>query len=124
MPDHVPEATPIACSLSQGDLAERQRRWHALADNAILDIVPTEYGLRMRFRADPGVGAELSDLAVLERDCCAFADWTVHSDDDVQVMDVRGSSPAAVATVHAMFAELRASHPAEPDSTARRRGGD
>ena len=124
MPRPVPGATPIACSLGAGDLAERQRRWHALADNAILDIAPTGYGLRMRFRADPGVGAELRDLSALERDCCAFADWTVHSDGDVQVMDVRGSSPDAVATVHAMFAELGAPQPAEPDSTGQGRGCD
>ena len=108
MPGPVPDATPTACSLGPGDLAERQRRWHALADNSILDITPTRYGLRMRLRADPGVGAELRDLAALERDCCAFAAWTVHSAGDVEVMDIRGSSPAAVATVQAMFAELPA----------------
>jgi hypothetical protein len=102
----VPDATPISCSLGQGDLAERQRRWHALAGNAILDVAQTGHGLRMRFRAGPGIGAELRDLAALERDCCSFADWTVHSDADAHVMDVRGSSPAAVAAVHAMFAEL------------------
>jgi hypothetical protein len=123
MPGPVPDATAIACSLGQRDLAERQRRWHALTDNAILDIAPTGYGLRMRFRADPGVGAELRDLAALERACCAFADWSVHADGDVQVMDVRGTSPAAVAAVHAMFGELRAPRPAEPGSPAQERGG-
>jgi hypothetical protein len=111
MPDPIPDTAPIACSLGRGDLAGRQRRWQALADDAILDIASTGYGLRLRFRADPGVGAELRDLAALERDCCAFADWTVHSDGDAQVMDVRGSSPAGVAAVQAMFAELRASSP-------------
>jgi hypothetical protein len=109
MPDPAPDTAPIACSLGQGDLAERQRRWHTLARNAILDIAPTGHGLRLRFRADPGVVAELRDLAALERDCCAFADWTVNSDADAHVMDIRANSPAAVATVHAMFAGLRAS---------------
>lgn len=108
MPERVPDTAPIACSLGQRDLAERQRRWRALASNAILDIAPTGYGLRLRFRADPAVVAELRDLAALERDCCSFADWTVHSDADCHVVDIRGNSPAGVATVHAMFAGLGA----------------
>jgi MerR family transcriptional regulator, copper efflux regulator len=107
MPGPDPDNAPIACSLSQDDLAGRQVRWRELADRALLDIAATDDGLRMRFRADPGAGAELRELAALERDCCPFADWTVHTDGDAHVMDIRGSSPAAVATVHTMFAELR-----------------
>jgi hypothetical protein len=108
MPDPVPDTAPIACSLAPRDLAERQRRWRALARKSILDVAPTRYGLRLRFRADPAVGTELRDLAALERDCCSFADWTVHSDADDHVLDIRGNSPVGVATVRAMFAGLRA----------------
>jgi hypothetical protein len=107
MPDPVPDYAPVVCSLGQRDLARRQRRWRALTSSALLDVAPTDHGLRMRFRADPGAEAELRDLAALERDCCSFATWTVHSSDDAHVMDIRGSSQEAVAAVRAMFAGIR-----------------
>lgn len=100
--DHI----PIACSLGQDDLAGRQRRWHALADRAIIDLTPTGYGLRMRFRDEPGVEAELRQLAALERDCCAFADWAVLADGGAIALDVRGQSAGSVPVVHEMFASL------------------
>jgi hypothetical protein len=102
------EPAPIACSLGQGDLADRQRRWHALADGAILDVISTDHGLRMRFRRDPRVESELRDLAALEQDCCAFADWTVHRDDDAYVMDIRGTTAESIPAVQEMFTSLRA----------------
>jgi len=108
MPDPVSHAEPIACSLGRDNLAERQRRWYALADNAILNVSPTQHGVRMRFLARADVEAELRDLASLELDCCSFADWTVHSEGDTLAMDVRGINPAAVAAVRTMFVQLRA----------------
>jgi len=102
------DAAPIACSLGRDDLAERQQRWHTLAARAMLDVLSTDDGLRLRFRPDPGVEAELRELAALERDCCAFADWTVHGDDDAWVMDIRGTSAEAVPAVREMFTSVRA----------------
>lgn len=101
------EPAPIACSLDQDDLAERQRRWDALADRTSVERVSTDYGLRMRFGGVPGIEEELRDLAALEQDCCAFADLTVHSDGDAWVMDVRGTSAESVTAVQEMFAGLR-----------------
>lgn len=108
----ISDSIPIACSLGQADLADRERRWHALADRAIIDLAPTGYGLRMRFRAEPGVEAELHQLAALERDCCAFADWAVRADSGVIALDVSGKSADSVPAVQEMFAGLgsRASH--------------
>lgn len=103
----VPDPAPIACSLGQDDLADRRLRWQALADRAIIDVAPTDYGLRMRFRDEPGVEAELRDLAAFERDCCAFAEWTVGTDDAALAMDVRGTSAESVPVVQEMFAGLR-----------------
>lgn len=103
----VPDAAPIACSLGQDDLADRRERWHTLADRAIIDVAPTDYGLRMHFRDEPGVEAELRALAALERDCCAFADWTVLADGKALAIDVRGSSAESVPVVQEMFTSLR-----------------
>lgn len=115
--DHIPGGkvepvqadSPIACSLGQDDLAERQRRWQVLADRASVDVTSTDYGLRVRFRGEPEIEAELRDFAALERDCCSFADWTVHSDGDASVMDIRGNSAESVAAIQQMFAGLRRS---------------
>lgn len=103
-----PDGAPIACSLNQDDLADRQRRWHALAERALIDRTRTGCGLRMRFRVEPGVEPELRELAALERSCCAFADWTVATDDHALAFDVRGTSADAVLVVQKMFTELRA----------------
>ena len=108
------DAAPIACSLGQADLADRQRGWHALAGRAIIDLAPTGYGLRMRFRDEPGVEAELQQLAALERDCCAFADWAVHADSGVLALDVRGKSAESVPAVQEMFTSLGSRAPRQP----------
>jgi hypothetical protein len=114
MMEPISDSIPIACSLGQADLADRERRWHALADRAIIDLAPTGYGLRMRFRAEPGVEAELHQLAALERDCCAFADWAVRADSGVIALDVSGKSADSVPAVQEMFAGLGSRAPHQP----------
>ncbi len=54
-----------------------------------------------------GVEAELHELAALERECCAFADWQIRAHPDRIVLDVSGKSPEAVVAVQAMFGALR-----------------
>jgi hypothetical protein len=97
----------VACSLNQGDLAKRHDRWVALARRAAIDAVATGNGLRLLFRADPGVEVELRQLAELERDCCAFADWSVRARGDEVVLDVTADSEEGIVAVQAMFGGLR-----------------
>jgi hypothetical protein len=96
--------TTVACSLGQQDLAERQARWSALAADADLEIAPTENGLRLLFRERPGVAEELHELVALERECCAFADWSLKT---AIVLDVSGESAEEITAVQAMFTGLR-----------------
>jgi hypothetical protein len=96
----------VACSLGRSDLAERRARWQRLADAALVERARTESGLRLVFRRGEGVEPELHALAGLERECCAFADWTVTADGERVVLDVSAASPEAVAAVQAMFASL------------------
>jgi ketosteroid isomerase-like protein len=63
----------------------------------------TPAGLQLRFRDAPGVDAELHQLAELERDCCAFADLSVHPDGEQVVLDVAAADEEGVAAVQAMF---------------------
>jgi hypothetical protein len=97
----------IACSLNQGDLVERQDRWLELARRAAIEAVTTSNGLRLLFRAEPGVEAELRQLAELERDCCSFADWSVRTRGNEVVLDVTAESEEGITAVQAMFGGLR-----------------
>jgi len=71
----------IACSLNGAERAQRTERWHALGG---YEVEQLHNGIRLVFAND--VEHKLQELAVLERTCCAFADW-----------DVRGNSIAITA---------------------------
>jgi hypothetical protein len=97
----------VACSLDESDLKDRRGRWLQLTERAAIDVVTTADGQRLLFRIAPGIEAELRQLAELERDCCAFAEWTVHAGGDALVLDVTAESAEGIAAVHAMFDRLR-----------------
>ena len=86
------ESAMIACSLERAELADRQDRWLQLGERAGVDLLTTENGLRLLFRAAPGVEGELRQLAELERDCCAFAQWSVHTRGEEVVLDVTATN--------------------------------
>jgi hypothetical protein len=94
--------TQVACTLDDGQMSERRRRWHALAERAVADRTETENGLRLAFRNEAGVADELRELAALERTCCAFADWSVRG----TVLEVTGTGDEGIAAVHGMFRSL------------------
>jgi hypothetical protein len=106
-PQERQRSAPIACSLAQADLANRQDRWLQLWRRAAVNAVTTSTGLRLLFRAAPGVEAELSQLAELERDCCAFADWSVRARGTELVLDVTAPTDEGIKAVQAMFPRLR-----------------
>jgi hypothetical protein len=97
---------PIACSLEAYQRVARRERWLTLASRVLVAVETTERGLRLVFAAEDGVAAELQELAELERDCCAFAAWTVRADGDRVVLAVDAEG-AAVAAVQGMFGPLR-----------------
>lgn len=94
----------VACSLGRTDLARRQKRWLALAARTPARVSRTGAGLRLTFGAGAGVAEELSALVALERECCAFADWSLHTGPAQVVLDISGGTPEAVAAVREMFA--------------------
>ncbi len=96
----------VACSLNASELSSRVSRWQALAGVADPRVARTGRGLRIAFAAGPGVAAELAELADLERDCCAFATWSVRDDGDRLLLEVSAITDDGVPAVQAMFAEL------------------
>jgi len=96
----------VACTLGTGDRARRAARWAALTARALRQASRTERGLRLVFGAGPGVEDELRSLAALERDCCAFARWSVTAADRRLTLEVSGDSEEAVAAAQALFPAL------------------
>jgi len=83
----------IACSLDRADRAERAARWHALGGYAVEQL---DNGIRLVFANN--VEHELHELAVLERECCAFADWDVSGN----TIAITADNVTAVAAVRAL----------------------
>jgi hypothetical protein len=106
-PQESQRSAPIACSLAEADLANRQDRWLQLWQRAAVNATTTSNGLQLLFRAAPGVEAELGQLADLERDCCAFADWSVRARGEELVLDVTAPTEQGITAVQAMFGKLR-----------------
>lgn len=103
-PEQAPwEPVPIACALTKADLEVRRDRWLELAGRGGIEVASTENGLRLTFPGTPGVEEELRQLAELERDCCAFADWSVRSGGGKVVLDVTAASEMGIAVVQGMF---------------------
>jgi hypothetical protein len=96
----------VACTLSSEELSTRGSRWLRLRDRGAVDVATIPAGLRLRFRADPGVEHELRQLADLERECCGFAEWVVTVEDESVFLDVTAEGEA-VSAVQSMFASLR-----------------
>jgi hypothetical protein len=107
MDDHG--SAVVACTLGSGDLTRRAARWEALAARSLVRAARTERGLRLVLRTDPGVAGELRDLVTLERDCCAFAAWSVHENGTELTLDVTGDSDQALAGVQSLFPNLNLS---------------
>jgi hypothetical protein len=96
----------VACTLNDGQISERRKRWHDLSARALIGRVQTEHGIQLVFRTGPDVEEELRELALLERDCCAFAEWKVTTADGRAVLDVSGAGDEAIEAVRGMFGTL------------------
>jgi hypothetical protein len=94
---------PVACSLNLRDLPRRLASWRSLRRRAEISFARTDRGIQLIFRNDPGVESQLKELVELERECCAFAEWSTRSDDDRVVLEVSGEGEEAVAAVQGML---------------------
>jgi hypothetical protein len=94
----------IACTLTDANLKTQRERWLALGESFGLGRTETEDGLRLRFRVDPAIEAELEALVAVENDCCSWAAWSVEHEDGILVMAAR-SRGEGIHTLHGMFRE-------------------
>jgi hypothetical protein len=102
----VSMAEEVACTLTAADLAVQGNGWARLAARAMTGRALTDDVLRVSFRAAAGDGVEdeLQRLVAVERECCAWASWTVRADGADVVLEVRSAAPEGIAVLHGMFA--------------------
>lgn len=98
---------PVACHLTQADLAAQVDRWTRLIAMALTERTETADGVRLSFRPEPGTAEELRALAAIENQCCPWAEWTVDTSAGAVVLDVR-SSAGGLATLDGMFRSVSA----------------
>jgi hypothetical protein len=82
----IPAATtPIVCDLTDAPDTGEQRlaEYRRLFAKALAGRKRTAEGVRLRFRAEPGVEAWVRDLAAREKACCAFSAHEVTVEGDV-----------------------------------------
>jgi len=98
----VDDEQPAVCTLEGGDQITRRERWLRLMDRALLDRTATDHGAELRFRDDAASLAELTELAALESECCAFARWNVSQLDDAIRLAIE-TEPDKAPAVWALF---------------------
>ena len=94
---------PIACTLVAVDRDLQGRRWRDVAERTSVERLELPNGLRLVFGAEPGVPQELEELVATERECCAFADWTLTHRGGRVTLDITATG-GAVPVVQGMFA--------------------
>jgi len=79
------EELPIACSLSPSDLADRTQAWAGIIGGWGVRRVPVDGGVRISFRAAPGLLASLHQLVALERECCPWMSMEVTAEPEIEL---------------------------------------
>ncbi len=84
----VDDEQPVACTLEGGEQITRRERWVRLTELALVAQTTTDHGAELSFRGSDTILAELTELAALESECCAFARWNVTVLGDAIQLDV------------------------------------
>ena len=70
---------PIVCDMTDAPdtTAERVARYQELFARALVGRERTDDGIRFRLRAEPGIEDQATELAALDKACCAFFTFTI-----------------------------------------------
>jgi hypothetical protein len=104
----------VACTLRPADHRAQLERWKILYAEAATGRAATDGGIRVSFRCEPAVEAELRALVAVEADCCSWATWAVEGEGDELVLEI-SSAGEGVAIVHSWFLD---EDPALPASSS------
>jgi MerR family copper efflux transcriptional regulator len=84
---------PIACTLSADERVDRRGEWSEMLGRAATREL-RDTGAHLTFAPDPGVAAELADLAAREVDCCAFFTFMLTVTHDGVGLDISAPTEA------------------------------
>jgi len=95
---------PVACTLSGDKLEDRLATWRRLKTEFLIEQRHISGGVVLTYARASGVEETLRELARLEGECCAWADWKVDlAEDDVR-LEVTTTGERVVA-LRSMFAQ-------------------
>jgi hypothetical protein len=89
---------PIACTLSEDQMADRIAFIERLAADALLGQEEIAGGVRSRFRDTADVERRLHELVAAEATCCAFLTFSVTRRGGELWLEVTGAAEAAPLT--------------------------
>ena len=95
---------PLACSLPAAALGRREEEIGAVFREALAGARREGRRLTLTFRDAEGTLARVEALAAAERECCAFLDIAVRSEDAGPVLEIE--APAGAEEVLGGFAAL------------------
>ena len=94
---------PIACSLDATDQSSRRQEWQRLLEEALVERAPVSAGVRMMFVSNPESLAMIERLIALERDCCAWIDWTIRPAGASLTVEATAGTEEGVKVIRAWF---------------------
>jgi hypothetical protein len=94
----------VACTLGAADLGAQRERWMILYTEAATARVATDDGVRISFRWNPVVEAQLRALVAVEAECCSWAKWAVEVAGEQLVLEIR-SVGEGVRVVQSWFSD-------------------
>jgi hypothetical protein len=98
--------TPIACTLSEGDMRRQLVLTAQLRADALLDQRRIDGGVRSTFSREPDVERRVREIVELESRCCAFLDFRVTRDAGALTVDITGPADA-LPLIEQFFAATR-----------------
>lgn len=99
------DTAPIACTLTDADLRDRQHAWLKVVSYATgTREIPG--GLAFEFSAAPGIYASLAELVRLEAECCAWMAFSLEDGSTMLRMTVTAKGQDGERGVRLSFAPL------------------
>jgi MerR family transcriptional regulator, copper efflux regulator len=90
----VERPLPIACSLSAGDRAKRQRELVSLSSRVLGAETTAGGGTLIRLRPDGDTEGRLEQIVAAERECCPFLDLSLGEDSSGLTLLIEGPAGA------------------------------
>jgi hypothetical protein len=106
--------TPLACSLSDGELRRRLAAIAEVGESSLLSRTADDKSHSLRFRPDPTTRRQLEGIVAAEAECCPFLELSLREEGDDLILSI--AAPEAGAELAAELA--RAFGGAAPEEVA------